>query len=124
MHPHALGPYAFDPNLVAQGIPPDDRIDFHENIYGPPEGTPMPADPNAGPTEPPPVDVAPTGPAPGPADPAVAPSAFHSSGGPSVAAAQYDPDTGRFITADGQVGRQSNLAPGSAMSWQQLLPTA
>ena len=125
MHPHALGPYAFDPNLVAQGIPPDDRIDFHENIYGPLDGTPMPADPNAvPPAEPPPAEVAPPGPAPGPADPAVAPSSFHSSGGPSVAAAQYDPDTGRFITADGQVGRQSNLAPGPATSWQQLLPTA
>ena len=28
MHPHALGPYAFDPNLIAQGIPPDDRTNF------------------------------------------------------------------------------------------------
>jgi virulence factor Mce-like protein len=167
MHPHALGPYAFDPNLIAQGIPPDDRTNFHENIYGPLEGTPLPADPGTLPAAPvpgaspaevpppasappptelpppaespspievlpsadvppaPPIGVTPTGPPPGAVDPAVAPSAFHSSGGPSVAAARYDPDTGRFITADGQVLRQTNLVThGAAMSWQQLLPTA
>lgn len=144
MRPHALGPYTFDPNLIAQGIPPDDRVNLSDNVYGPAEGTPMPADPNAVPPAPvpgappaevpppvgvppaaPPVEVAPTGPAPGPTDPALAPSAFHPSGGPSVAAAEYDPDTGRFITADGQVLRQSNLAEhGWATSWQQLLPTA
>ena len=113
MRPHALGPYAFDPNLIAQGIPPDDRINFSDDIHAPVEGTPPPVDPNAVP-EPPPV---------GPVDPAAAPSAFHSSTGPSVAATEYDPDTGRFITADGQVLRQSNLAA-RPTSWEQLLPTA
>ena len=39
---HVLGPYPFDPNLVAQGIPPDDRVDFNERIYAPVEGTPLP----------------------------------------------------------------------------------
>ncbi|PBJ41756.1 MCE family protein, partial [Mycobacterium avium] len=42
MRQHMAGPYPLDPNLVSQGIPPDDRIDFHSLEYGPPEGTPLP----------------------------------------------------------------------------------
>lgn len=42
MRQHMAGPYPLDPNLVSQGIPPDDRIDFHNLEYGPPEGTPIP----------------------------------------------------------------------------------
>lgn len=38
---HALGPAPFDPNLVAQGIAPDDRVSRNENIFGPVQGTPM-----------------------------------------------------------------------------------
>jgi hypothetical protein len=51
MRQHALGPSPFDPNLISQGIPPDDRIDFEERIYAPSEGTPLPG------SAPPPVAV-------------------------------------------------------------------
>ena len=40
MRQHALGPYPFDPNLIAQGIPPDDRVDANERLFAPVEGTP------------------------------------------------------------------------------------
>ena len=39
---HALGPNQFDPNLIAQGVPIDDRVDFNDRIYAPIEGTPLP----------------------------------------------------------------------------------
>jgi virulence factor Mce-like protein len=39
---HYLGPYPIDPNLIAQGIPPDDRVDFNDRIHAPTEGTPLP----------------------------------------------------------------------------------
>jgi phospholipid/cholesterol/gamma-HCH transport system substrate-binding protein len=42
MRQHFAGAYPLDPNLVSQGIPPDDRINFHDYLYGPPEGTPLP----------------------------------------------------------------------------------
>ncbi|SEB03268.1 MULTISPECIES: MlaD family protein [unclassified Mycobacterium] len=40
---HALGPYPIDPNLIAQGIRPDSRARPDDNIYGPIEGSPLPA---------------------------------------------------------------------------------
>ena len=42
MRQHVLGPYPLDPNLISQGVPPDDRIDFGDRIFGPVEGTPLP----------------------------------------------------------------------------------
>ncbi len=40
---HVYGAYPLDPNLVAQGIPPDDRVNFfRDRIFGPVEGTPLP----------------------------------------------------------------------------------
>ena len=42
MRQHTLGPYPFDPNLVAQGIPPDDRVSQGDNLYAPVEGTAPP----------------------------------------------------------------------------------
>ena len=42
MRQHALGPYPIDPNLIAQGIPVDDRVDFQDRIFAPIEGTPLP----------------------------------------------------------------------------------
>jgi virulence factor Mce-like protein len=51
MREHSLGPNPFDPNLIAQGIPPDDRSDFNDNIFAPIEGTPRP--PGAPPPGPP-----------------------------------------------------------------------
>jgi hypothetical protein len=138
MRPHVIGPYPFDPNLIAQGIPLDDRVTFQENIYGPLEGTPLPPGPPAAAGVPPaPADAVPpmqdVPPVPGaPAGPVVAPSAFTSgaanpsaSSGPSVAIATYDPQTGQYATPDGGVYRQTNLVPQSGdRSWEDLLPTA
>ncbi|ULE31784.1 MCE family protein [Mycobacterium sp. IDR2000157661] len=68
---HTLGPYPFDPNLIAQGVPPDDRVDFEDRIYAPVEGTPL--SPGAPPTggEPLPRGAPPS--APGPPNPLTAP---------------------------------------------------
>jgi phospholipid/cholesterol/gamma-HCH transport system substrate-binding protein len=42
MRQHVLGPSPLDPNLLAQGIPPDDRVTANQRIFGPIEGTPLP----------------------------------------------------------------------------------
>jgi phospholipid/cholesterol/gamma-HCH transport system substrate-binding protein len=42
MRQHTLGPSPLDPNLLAQGVPPDDRITSNDRIFGPLEGTPLP----------------------------------------------------------------------------------
>ena len=99
MRQHATGPYPIDPNLLAQGIPPDDRVTLNDNIYGPLEGTPMP-------------------PGPAPAAPAAA-----NSNGPSVAIATYDPVTGQFATPDGSVARQTTVTEKGPQGWSDLLPT-
>lgn len=69
---HLLGAYPFDPNTIAQGIPPDTRIDPSDGLYGPLDGTPLPPPAGAPPLPmdgPPPPDAAPFAPAsaPGPA---------------------------------------------------------
>jgi phospholipid/cholesterol/gamma-HCH transport system substrate-binding protein len=105
---HALGPSPIDPNLIVQGIPPDDRVDADDHLYGPIEGTPLPpgvppAQEATAPTPPapadgttPPVDSSPVPPPPVPGD-EVAPSSFSGSetgASASVAVAQYNPRTG------------------------------
>ncbi len=48
MRQHIFGTYPLDPNLIAQGIQPDDRMNWNrERIFGPVEGTPLP--PGVGP---------------------------------------------------------------------------
>jgi virulence factor Mce-like protein len=42
MRQHFAGPYPLDPNLISQGVPPDDRITANDHIFGPVEGTPLP----------------------------------------------------------------------------------
>src|SRR6201993_2554087 len=42
MRQHVLAPSPLDPNLLSQGIPPDDRVNSNERIFGPIEGTPLP----------------------------------------------------------------------------------
>jgi phospholipid/cholesterol/gamma-HCH transport system substrate-binding protein len=42
MRQHVLGPSPLDPNLIAQGIPPDDRVTADKRMFGPVEGTPLP----------------------------------------------------------------------------------
>lgn len=101
MRPHLTGPGAFDPNLIKQGIPVDDRVDFSDRIFAPPEGTPMP-----------------------PGAPGAAPSGYSDGGpGPSVAVVPYDPNTGKYLTPDGRYEQQTNLvtAP-AAKSWTDLMP--
>lgn len=149
MRQHAFGTYPLDPNLISQGIPPDDRVNQNrERIFGPVEGTPLPpgvVPPPAGTPAAPgitpqapmgqvaaiaPLDGAPA-PAPIPDAPApasvVAPSAFEGNGsasGPSVAFAQYSPETGSYVTPDGQVFRQSDLVPAKApKTWKDMFAT-
>ncbi len=42
MKQHTIGPSPLDPNLLAQGVPPDDRITSNDRIFGPVQGTPLP----------------------------------------------------------------------------------
>ncbi len=118
MRQHALGPYPLDPNLVAQGVPPDDRVTAGDRIFGPVDGTPPPA---GGP--------APPGPPPGDnGGPQAAPSSFVPNGsgaGPSIATARYDPSTGRYISPDGQMFRQADLVGASKpKTWKDMLVAA
>ncbi len=165
MREHALGPYPFDPNLVGQGVPLDDRVTFGDQIYAPVEGTPLPpgVGPPPGPVPPlgapppaspppgapgaetlapaaattPPPDGPPhlapppaEGPAPGPAPEGAVPQAMPSASGvsspagaPSVATAQYNPRTGRYVGPDGQQYQQSDLVTSPApKTWEDMLP--
>ncbi|MGZ4583881.1 MAG: MCE family protein [Mycobacterium sp.] len=151
MRQHSLGPYPFDPNLVAQGEPLDERVTFGDQIFAPTQGTPLP--PGVGPPAMPPAagtveNLAPPttnplapaantvppdanvtlppaqGPLPGPA-PEAAPSAFSGSApGPTAAVAQYDPRTGRYFAPDGQLYQQTDVAAtwAAPKTWQDMLP--
>jgi phospholipid/cholesterol/gamma-HCH transport system substrate-binding protein len=172
MRQHVLGPSPLDPSLLAQGVPPDDRVTADKRMFGPIEGTPLPlgAVPRGAPagprgaTPPPgtmgaatppvpssanmstqagnfpsiaPLDVAPPAlrrpPAP-PKPPAVidggrpqaAPSSFDGKTTqpmPSIAVATYDPRNGGYLTPDGKLYQQSDLATSTApKKWQDLLP--
>ncbi len=127
---HALGPYPFDPNLIAQGVPPDQRVTVNDNIFGPIEGTALPPELGQAPPGPPPIEAPPppadpSSPPPGGESPAIAPSGFtpfDSAPGPSVAVAHYDPATGRFATPGGQVLQQADVvSPGAQKSWKDLV---
>jgi phospholipid/cholesterol/gamma-HCH transport system substrate-binding protein len=67
MRQHVFGTYPLDPNLIAQGIPPDDRVNWNrERIFGPVEGTPLPPGavprgtaPSGGPPPPPAAPLSP-----------------------------------------------------------------
>lgn len=124
---HALGPYPLDPNLLSQGLPPDDRgISSRELLVpwsgrhcrrggarrntagaaGAGDGQQPPTAPDAG------------------AVPA-APSAFDANGSgvsPSRAVLHYDPSTGRYVAPSGQTYRQSDLVPVKApKTWKDML---
>lgn len=139
MRQHILGPYPIDPNLLAQGIPPDSRVDYGATIQGPLEGTPRPpqaippsAPPVSKPDTPapeftPPMDVGGDAPAanPGEGAPTAAPSGFTVPvSRPSIAFATYDPRTGRYATPDGKAYRQADLVPHvGKRSWKDLFST-
>ncbi|OBF11976.1 MlaD family protein [Mycobacterium sp. ACS4331] len=95
---HATGPYPFDPNLVAQGVPPDRRVPGHEGIFGPVEGTPAPPPSSA--------------PVPGPEAAPV----------PGAGVAIYDPTTGRVAGPAGTVFEQSDLSSaGAPKTWEDMV---
>jgi phospholipid/cholesterol/gamma-HCH transport system substrate-binding protein len=140
MRQHVLGPYPFDPNLVSQGVPLDSRVpgEHEAQIFAPIEGTPIPGgvalpvetpSPDATPPAPPssqvpqsavPNSVDPTAPHAG-AQTSVAPSGFVTGGsGPSVAVANYDPRTGRYLAPDGVASAQTDLVK-RPESWRDLL---
>ncbi|AWT55644.1 MCE family protein [Mycolicibacterium smegmatis] len=52
---HTLGPYPFDPNLIAQGVAPDSRVRPDDKIFGPLQGSPLPPGVTAPPQGPPPA---------------------------------------------------------------------
>ncbi|MEW5808719.1 MAG: MCE family protein [Actinomycetota bacterium] len=110
---HSLGPSPLDPNLLAQGIPPDDRVTLDENIRLP-LGEPPPAPP------PPPADM----PEPTPHTPSASAPARSPDGetrpNAAVAAAQYDPRTGRYAGTDGKLYTDTSLRQ-PAIQWQQLV---
>ncbi|MFV9633482.1 MCE family protein [Mycobacterium neumannii] len=56
MRQHTLGAYPIDPNLIAQGVPPDDRVRADENLFAPLEGAPLPQG-SVPPIQPPPLAV-------------------------------------------------------------------
>lgn len=117
MRQHVTGPYPIDPSLLAQGVPPDDRITLGEQIFGPVEGTPMPPPAVTEPVSPPP------GTGPGEDAAPATPSGYASSAaGPSVAVATYNPRTGQYAAPDGKVYSQTDLARPAAQSWEDLLP--
>jgi virulence factor Mce-like protein len=132
---HVLGPYPLDPNLIAQGIPPDDRVNPDANIYGPVEGTPLPPGLPPAPAatapgtdeqapEAPPLNP-PTDAPSGPAAAEAAPSSFtgnETGGSPSVAVAHYNPRTGAYMASDGHLYQQSDLKPITApKAWTDLV---
>jgi hypothetical protein len=81
MRQHIFGTAPLDPNLLAQGIPPDDRVGFYrDRIFGPLEGTPRPA----GPLPPPTAGAPPGAPNPTPPPAATGPQAV-SPGLPPIA---------------------------------------
>jgi hypothetical protein len=86
MREHALGPYPFDPNLIAQGVPPDDRVDFNDRIFAPTEGTPLPSGvmPGGMPTDP----LTAMGPPPPSAPPLPPPPAGNSLNGQPIPPAE------------------------------------
>jgi phospholipid/cholesterol/gamma-HCH transport system substrate-binding protein len=135
MRQHALGPYPLDPNLLSQGIPPDDRITADQHTFGPVDGTPLPpgAAPSgtlpgepAPPTAAPPADAPPPPPPGAAGGPVTAPSSSRTTGPnakPAAAVVEYDRRTGKYLTADGQLFRQSNLVAAAApRSWEDMLP--
>ena len=109
MRQHVFGTYPLDPNLIGQGIPPDDRMNWNrDRIFGPVNGTPLPpgvlppgvAGPPVGPPSPATQmgEVAPLAPIDVPGAPgappvgAASPPAGVAGGAPSVAPSAFGRD--------------------------------
>jgi virulence factor Mce-like protein len=141
-----IGPFPRDPNLEAQGVPPDSRWFPDQGLYSPPGQGPgipptqppvppppgLPVSPlprdiyNSDGLAPPPVPTAPTdgGGSAAPSDPpeASAPATGFSGAPAPVATATYNPRTGEYIGPDGRVYRQADLVPLAAhKTWKDLV---
>ncbi|PQM53589.1 virulence factor Mce [Mycolicibacter virginiensis] len=117
MRQHLTGPGPFDPNLLKQGVPVDDRVDFSDRLFAPVGGTPLP--PWATPSGTPPDSPRPVVPAP----PPLAGNSGIGEQTASVAVVPYDPNTGKYMTPDGRYEQQTNLVPGAGpKSWTDLMP--
>ena len=118
---HALGPSPIDPNLIAQGVPPDTRVTNSDRIFGPLDGTPMPPAPARTDAAPPPSE-----PAPVTGAQSVAPSGYaNQPQQPApVAIARYNPETGAYLAPDGHLYAQSNLVATAPKSWTDLVMTS
>jgi phospholipid/cholesterol/gamma-HCH transport system substrate-binding protein len=95
---HVLGPSPLDPNLLSQGIPPDDRVSFNKRIFGPVEGTPLP--PGAVPRGTPP---GPRGANPPPGTLGAAAPPAPSSANMSTQAADFPPIAPLDVPAQGEL---------------------
>jgi virulence factor Mce-like protein len=98
MRQHVLGPYPLDPNLLSQGIPPDDRVTADHRIFGPIEGTPLP--PGAFPHGTPP---GPRGANPPPGTLGAAAPPPQSSANMSTQAADFPPIAPLDVPAQGEL---------------------
>src|SRR4051812_10888947 len=105
MRQHTLGPYPFDPNLIAQGVPVDDRVDFNDRIHAPVEGTPLP--PGAASTWMPPDPLA----APIPATPVAPPPPRGTRGRPQPRPPRPPPPRGRKFQSGGSRSRRGGPGP-------------
>ncbi|MFV8052819.1 MCE family protein [Mycobacterium sp. 48b] len=133
MRQHLTGPYPLDPNLIAQGVPPDARVANDDHIFGPTNGTPMPPPAAQDPAPGGPIQIPPPTAPPDPAPPPpetdatvpAAPSAFggnNTHAEPAVVFAHYDPKSGRYVSPDGQTYQQANLvASRRAANWKDLV---
>lgn len=125
-----FGPNPRDPNLEAQGIPPQEP-DVRTNVVPVPDGLPMPE--SAAGADLPPLPVRPPdGPAPPredvPADAGGAAangsSTTQNSSRLTFGAAKYDPRTGGYVGPDGKLYHQQDLVSGGRpTTWQQLIMT-
>ncbi|MDT5003950.1 MAG: phospholipid/cholesterol/gamma-HCH transport system substrate-binding protein [Mycobacterium sp.] len=123
---HSLGPYPFDPNLISQGIPPDDRTDFNDRIHAPTQGTPRPAGavPSGTPPDAPPPGAPPPGPV-APAEVAPAPPGNSLNGAPIPAEPAPPPPDGFAppLPADGAVPAAPSAFNGNATGGQSVAIT-
>ena len=114
MKQHVLGPSPLDPNLLSQGIPPDDRINFGDRIYAPIGGTPLP--PGAVPRRTPPTPLG----APPPA-PLQAPMSTQAQDYPSIAPLDVPESSGVAAPAGAPVPG-NGPGPGSGLPGPAEVP--
>jgi phospholipid/cholesterol/gamma-HCH transport system substrate-binding protein len=103
---HTLGPSPVDPNLLSQGVPPDDRTTTNKRIFGPVEGTPLP--PGAVPRGTP---AGPRGETPPPGTLGAAVPPVPSSSNMSTQSADFPPIAPLDVAAPGEVSQPPAAPP-------------